>query len=378
MNFNVRKVFSVASGGVDDSIYGIITQSDGSHLFGFSDGYLPQVSHWFRSIDQGENWSTRTPSTGSVAFDSARPANCPSDIAVFGTNNENGISAAIYRSADNANSWTRTGNWPFGGSIGDYSCVLGGITTYNKGDFLACGQFTTTNGDPTTWLARSLDKGQNWTKENAWASTSTHDRGTAICAAGNGRIYVAINHRPSLQFEGRMYRSDDDGASWTACGAFPLPSGHLGWTVITIAAVTRDIIVCGGVVGSTPTANNAALWYSSDAGASWTLIPKTDVASWPGGSGYIGVGELKRLSRWLVVLGHDQYAGSPQPLLSLSADGGQTYPIAANAISGSWPSYGDQHGTIVRTRNGNLLIPVWGTEDYNTSEYSVWIGTITP
>lgn len=377
MNFTVRKVFSETIADLSDSIFGILTQSDGSHLFGFSDGYLPQASHWYRSTDQGETWQARGTAFGDVAFAYTRPANCPTDIAVYGTNNENGISAAIYRSADNGNSWTQTGDWPFIPTPGNRTNKIRAITTYQRGNFLAVGQFQSSTAVGPEWLARSQNNGVTWTTEPAWASVSNQDVATAIVAAGDGVMYCAVALRPDIRFETTIYRSTDNGATWTATAALPLPGGAIAWNVITMAAYTKDWIVAGGSIATDPLSNIAGLWWTQDGGATWNRVDKSSVTGWPGGSDFTSVGELKRLTRWIGIVGWDQYSGSSAPLVAATTDGGQTYTLGASSPSSNWPAYGDQHGSIVQTRNGNILIPLWGTDDYSTSRAEVWIGTIT-
>lgn len=378
MNFTVRKVFTQLSATLDQSLYGILTQSDGSHLFGYSEGYLPQVAHWYRSTDQGETWQPRADSEGDIAFAYTKPANCPTDIAVYGRNNENGISAKIYRSADNANSWLLTGDWPFGTAMGSRVNNINAIISYNRGDFLAAGQFMTDPTQPPHYLARSLDKGLTWSTQAAWSYLSTHDFAGTLFAAGGGRMYCGVQHRPVLNFKASMYRSDDNGFSWTACAALPMPPTTLGSFTQTITAFTRDHVLVGGLAGTDPVSNTAGLWRSTDAGASWTRIDKSAISGWPTGGGYNTVCELKRLTRWIGIMGWDQYSDSPAPLFAATNDGGNTFSIPATILTGSWPKNGQGGGSIVQTRNGNILMPVWATEDNVSSEYQVWLGRIEP
>jgi N-acetylneuraminic acid mutarotase len=105
------------------------------------------------------------------------------------------------------------------------------------------------NGYPNSSVWRSTDDGVTWTEMTAHAEWSIgHGGGESVVAMPDGSIILMggsnYNDREQLEYFNDMWRSTDDGATWTEMTAHAEWSGRTGESVV--AMPDGSIILMGG------------------------------------------------------------------------------------------------------------------------------------
>ena len=165
-----------------------------------------------------------------------------------------------WRSQDNGNTWTLmnvSSGWPTryqhaSVALQDNSIVLMG------------GMSSTTGTFNDTW--RSTDAGASWVQENA-SSGWVVRRSLSGVAMPDGSILVMAGEGTN-GFLNDTWRSTDNGATWS------LMSANAGWVGRDKTGVTAmpdgSIVLAGGRLGTGVESND--VWRSADNGATWTLM----------------------------------------------------------------------------------------------------------
>jgi len=123
-------------------------------------------------------------------------------------------------------------------------------------------------GDAANGIYKSTDGGNTWTRLSGGLPTSNVGRiSLAIAPSMPSRIYTLITNAASATGGGAStlgaYRSDNDGATWTA-----LPLGNIqssyGWylSVVSVQPSNPNVVFMGGL----------NLYRSTDAGSSWQNV----------------------------------------------------------------------------------------------------------
>ena len=112
---------------------------------------------------------------------------------------------------------------------------------------------------------KSVDDGLSWTVSSTGMSSQTHVQGMA--ADENGIVYAISKH-----FEPEFYRSDDLGDSWTliTTNGFPVPANPADGDFLSIAAVGTKLFVF-----HIESENNVNAVYTSTDGTNWTVLGNT-------------------------------------------------------------------------------------------------------
>ena len=127
---------------------------------------------------------------------------------------------------------------------------------------------------------RSTDQGATWTQMTAaasWAGRMDHtsvalpDGSIALMGGNDGSASVLNNPRKDV------WRSTDQGATWTQMTAFALWTGRHRHT--SVALPDGSIVLMGGMNFRTSTRFND-VWHSDDQGATWTQM--TAASPWTG------------------------------------------------------------------------------------------------
>jgi hypothetical protein len=127
----------------------------------------------------------------------------------------------------------------------------------------------------------------SWNGGSSWSATATAFSPSGAPCGGGGELYdvaadgnvllaVGTKHVPTGT-QGVVFRSTDDGVTWTAAGAIPpTPAGTVALEAIATDGAGRW--VAGGA--SDGAASPLGLYYSDDVGATWTpVIPSQPPAS---------------------------------------------------------------------------------------------------
>lgn len=213
----------------------------------------------WKSTDNGKTWQPKTDATavlgvGGIAVSKTNPS-----IVVIGTGE--GVSwvdrvsgVGILRSTDAGDTWLTTSlTFQVGGGHG-FHVVEGGPS----GTFLA----GASNG-----LWRSTDGGANWTQvQGPGGSFPAKQFYDAKWQAGSNTVYACQGNAASGN---GVYKSTDDGTTWVAGTGQP-GSGTIGKTKLAVSEAQSSAVYAlyGGFGG--PGADTAALYRSTDSGATWT------------------------------------------------------------------------------------------------------------
>lgn len=233
----------------------------------------------YRSDDAGATWA---------AIPGGPMLRCWDLAQVGGVQLAGGEDAGVYRSANGGVTWTPA-NVGLPASCDAQRFAVDGGTVYLAAE----------NVGIAMAVYRSDDLGLSWTTVSADLPTSIGDQATQLVANG-GALYLATDGT----FGARgLYRSVDGGVHWTLLTA-TLPSGAPG--VRALAFVDGDLVV-GTFDG---------VFRSGDDGATWT-------ASWQGSSGICG-GQAALWTGARLLVGNDVSALTNDNVQS-TADGGLTW-----------------------------------------------------
>jgi PKD repeat protein len=241
-----------------------VVMPDGSIvLMGGSSGSIYYNDVW-RSTDNGTTWTQQTASAGwSARYDHSSVAMPDGSIVLMGGVDGGSIYYNdVWRSADNGATWTlmnASAGWsPRAGHssvvMPDGSIVLMGGSYQND-----------------TW--RSTDLGKHWTQMSASAGWTAREWHSSV-ALPDGSIVLMGGDDGTLRND--VWRSTDDGATWSQ-----LPDA--GWSRrrlhSSVAMPDGSIVVTGGyATGPLGTGFSQEVWRSADDGATWTQLPD---AAWP-------------------------------------------------------------------------------------------------
>ena len=265
------RVFQLSNLSLNSGSHGVISQADGSYLCGLaigSDDYpYPQLSTWYRSVDDGLTWTSRGQTQGVGGQSWAQAANMFTNVALAPTYDLTSNEAAIYRSINGGASWSTVfgpiGPTPLDGRQPE----IYGVNSFGKTNAIAWGRLDGTRSNPPYIHALSSNAGVSWTPQLAWDEGNANDVCNAMGIAAEGRIFAQYTKFGGPDRVSAFARSDNGGVSWTTLTA---PGGGAGTppnSTFSIACLTQDDIILAGYLGATPAASHPGVWYSSDAGA---------------------------------------------------------------------------------------------------------------
>jgi len=186
----------------------------------------------FYSGDAGQTWTPSFTSRGPRPsfFSSAKPAFADADVGYFGFG-----AGFVIKTTNGGATWSQISSGS-GASLND-------LDRFPNGNLIAVGENGTLLTSPGT---------MPWTLHQAL--TPFHL--VAVDVVGPGQV-VAVDE------PGRVYRSADGGATWTAGAATP----------VSVIAVDLNFttLLDGWVIGSG--FNDGALFHTTDGGDSWTPVP---------------------------------------------------------------------------------------------------------
>ncbi|MBN2147341.1 MAG: hypothetical protein JW726_08130 [Anaerolineales bacterium] len=218
----------------------------------------PLVGTWTEMTSAAE-WTARK-SHSSVAL----PDGSIVLVGGFdGTNYHNDV----WRSIDQGSTWTQmTAAAPWVARSGTYTTVA-----LPDGSIVLMGGYDGTNYRNDVW--RSTNNGANWTQMTAAAEWVGRSGGFSSAALPDGSIVLMGGYNTSGGYRSDVWRSTDNGASWTQMTAAAEWSARTSHS--SVALTDGSIVLMGG--------NNSSgrlndVWRSTDNGASWTQM--TANAEW--------------------------------------------------------------------------------------------------
>ena len=269
----------------------------------------------WKSTDGGQSWTTNTDKLTNLGISDIviHPTN--SNIMYIGTGDRDGgdtYSFGVLKSIDGGNTWAPSGLTHVltqQARINDLymhptnpdtliACTNGGMfrttdagvtwTTIKNGGYNEIVQkpgnpnvlYVSTRGGTSNRIYKSTDNGQTWTMLSSSVLPGSSRRiELAVTDADSNYVY-ALYGNTSNGFGG-LYRSTNDGASWTTQATSP---NLLGWQTsgndaggqawydlaLAVSPDDKDEIYVGGV----------NIWKSGNGGVSWSLA-----AHWYGGGG---------------------------------------------------------------------------------------------
>ena len=235
-----------------------------------------QTSTWgngvYRSLDGGTTWQSmglrQTQSIGRVVIDPHDPNTVFVAAAghLFGPNEERGL----YRTKDGGLTWKKVLGVDANTGVIDVAIGADGHTLFAATYERRRRAFGFVGGGPGSGLWRSLDGGDSWIRlTNGLPSGNVGRIGVAIAPSNQHVVYAVIEQRA-----GGVFRSTDDGATWTRQNRLvergnyygqirvdPKNSDHV-WVLLTSVHVSID----GGKTFTSDSVNvrvhpdNHALW----------------------------------------------------------------------------------------------------------------------
>ncbi|MGH9519553.1 MAG: WD40/YVTN/BNR-like repeat-containing protein, partial [Terriglobales bacterium] len=187
------------------------------------------------------------------------------------------IGAGIYKSTDAGATWKFMGLKP----TGRITRIV--VDPRNPEIVLACAIGTTYGPQPDRGVFRSADGGATWTKtlfvdENTGCSGLDMDRSNPrILFAGMWQFEQKTWGQTSGGSSSGVFKSTDEGLTWTRLSGHGLPHAPLGKINVAIAPsdpsrVYAMIETGDGFIIDGKHTQPGVLWMSSDDGATWTMM----------------------------------------------------------------------------------------------------------
>jgi photosystem II stability/assembly factor-like uncharacterized protein len=345
--------------------------SNGEIIVGYQNGVLSGDANmkFIASRDYGTTWENRTPLIGNPINGAVRLANLPGNVLLFPIGDANDNLTKIMRSTDGAASWTTAADFNPGGQLSPTKYVAG-FATYNRDSAIAYGILAVGAIDGfESMVARSTDHGATWSRESG-NTTGAMNSVTYMLAPGPGGLVFACNATNGV------YKSTDNGATWTGPLALPSPAGSTRDFPFCATCITDQIILVGGRYNFASGNSNAYLCRSTDAGATWSLIDASAIANWPVTTAGISILEIHRLTKRGAILTFNYNTVNSNVPLSFSVDAGITW-TAPTVAGGGWPNANSYpSGSIVVAPDGGIIIPV-AVRPSSVFKFQIWRGRIS-
>lgn len=237
-------------------------------IFKTTDGGL----HWFPIFD-----SEPVMSIGALTVDSSDHNVIWAGTGESFLRSHISIGAGIYKSTDAGATWKFMGLKP----TGRITRIV--VDPHNAQIVLACAIGTTYGPQPDRGVFRSADGGATWTKtlfvdENTGCSGLDMDRSNPrILFAGMWQFEQKTWGQTSGGSSSGVFKSTDEGLTWTRLSGHGLPHAPLGKINVAIAPsdpsrVYAMIETGDGFIIDGKHTQPGVLWMSNDDGATWTMM----------------------------------------------------------------------------------------------------------
>ncbi|MBN1135139.1 MAG: exo-alpha-sialidase [Anaerolineae bacterium] len=254
-----------------------VALSDGSIvLMGGSPGGLSGMDDVWRSTDQGATWTQMTAADPWWTARSGHTSVVLLDGSIVLMAGSAGSTRYhdVWRSTDQGATWTQmtaAAGWssrsrPFSVALPDDSIVLMGGTD---------------SGGRRNDVWRSTDQGATWTQMTAAAEWTARNSHTSVVLADGS---IVLMGGVGADYWRDVWRSTDQGATWTqqtAAAEWEARTSHT-----SVALPDGSIVLMGGF-GGLSVGNWNDVWRSTDQGATWTEA--TAAAPWTARTGHTSV-----------------------------------------------------------------------------------------
>lgn len=222
-----------------DESWDIATDSEGLNLMASGDNRL------YTSDDSGATWTERQPAGDVNRSWRTLASDGDGSVLVAGAS-----SGRLYTSDDSGVTWTeRQPN-------GDADFHWSDAASDSDGSVLMV--VMDVSGGGSTKLFVSVNSGVNWTEREPKGSPETFRSMYVDCSNSSGGVNMIAAYAGEGEFSGRVWTSDDTGATWSEVR----PNGDTGFAWRT-AAIDDDgsNLIVAEFIGS--------LWTSDDRGVTW-------------------------------------------------------------------------------------------------------------
>ena len=184
------RVFTTDTINVNSGSWGIVSQADGSYIFGWTQGSddfpFDSLGSWYRSTDDGRTWGFNGNSDGLIGQFSTYPSNVKANLTLAPFFNPPTNGAGIIRTVNQGISWTRVLDLSIAASPHGRDVFCAGVQSYDKTSALAWGSLDGDNQNPPQTWATSADAGATWTTHSAWDIFNPFDTMNAMGIAEEG------------------------------------------------------------------------------------------------------------------------------------------------------------------------------------------------
>lgn len=348
---------------------GVYRLTSGRLLAGLVTGVAGTNTEWWKSDDDGATWSHLSDTGANPERQAQRLVHFKQNAAAFAYGNSQTTDAYVVRTADGGATWNEVAHYSQSRPP-SIALWTGAALSYDAGKALLGGRFSSpTMPDGRHDTLRSLDEGLTWELAPN-PNTSTANTIPYCLAARPGGVWLAGMDGDTL------FRTTDYGAHWTTTGALPNPSGLLARRINDITWITNDIVIAVGQHSATVDQLWADIYRSTDAGQTWTNIPRTDIAGWPtAGTGY-QCHMVKRLTRDLVALGLMRATNINIEPWRFSLDGGLTWPLIPTAPAINPAENNGAPGACCTSNDGHIILSCI-TRGAGPDRNRIFRGTVT-
>ena len=373
---HVAKVHSASGPDNNNCNLGALCLSDGTLLCGLGENFDDPTTRWYRSTNNGLTWTAVGTSGGGIHNNSNFAAHSPPNIAFAPSTNLEFVNASIRRSTDKGSTWSQVFNAESPQDPPFRTTVCAQIATYGIHNAIAIGQFQPTPGGAWVHTLVSADDGASWSDGVSIFRENNGTWGQCIANVGAGHFVAIAQSTPTDPNKTAVWHSTDYGASWSIVGNLPYPSGVTILEPTAITIINPTVWLISGIHNPSSTGAIPALYRTTDAGVTWTVIPSSAIWSWPSDGSPVPIWEVKRLTRDAVIFGTRCPSGGTTPPWRVSIDAGENWDEVTVIDDSGITTDSQAVGAIVTAFDGHLILPVFANPG-GTSSLEIWRGTWT-
>jgi photosystem II stability/assembly factor-like uncharacterized protein len=265
-----RQIGPAISGGRIPAVAGVPGQSE-TYYVGTADGGL------FRTSDGGITWKAllqheTVASVGAIAIDPSNP-----DVVWVGTGeskvrNDVSFGNGVYRSTDGGTHWKHMG------LDASYQISRIVIDPHSSATVIVGAMGSPWADSPDRGVYRTSDGGKTWQRalyvgpSVGISDLAMDPQNPQVLYAGTYRFRRTPWSYSDGGPEDAIYKSIDQGQTWTRLSGHGLPKDPVGRIGLAVAPGAPNVVYA--VIGS----NEGVVWRSDDSGEHWTMVSKDQEA----------------------------------------------------------------------------------------------------